>query len=93
MHTNTVSECIKAAYPDFPPSPRTLLTVRQFSEKHPAFSQGSLRNLIHLSSERYTSKGKIPGNGLSMALVRIGRKLLISESNFFQWIDEQQGSK
>lgn len=68
-----------------------LSTIRQFSEKYPAFSQGSLRNLIHLSSERYSSKGKIPANGLNIALIRIGRKLLINEVRFFQWIEEQQG--
>jgi hypothetical protein len=68
-----------------------LSTIRQFSEKYPAFSQGSLRNLIHLSAERYSSKGKIPSNGLAIALVRIGRKLLIDEVRFFQWIEAQQG--
>ena len=66
-----------------------LSTIRQFSEKYPAFSQGSLRNLIHLSTERYSSKGKIPSNGLDIALVRIGRKLLIDESKFFKWIELQ----
>ena len=70
---------------------RTLLSVRQFAEKHPAFPQGSLRNLIFLSESRKTSKGTIKGNGLVMALVRIGRKLLIDEAKFFQWIEEQQG--
>lgn len=68
---------------------RTLSTVRQFSEKNPAFPQGSLRNLIFLANERKTSKGTIPGNGLSVALVRIGRKVLIDESKFFEWIDAQ----
>ncbi len=68
---------------------RALSTVRQFSEKYPAFSQGSLRNLIYLSTERYSSKGKISGNGLDIALVRIGRKLLIDESKFFKWIELQ----
>jgi len=83
------TQAIKAAYPDLPPQVRALSTVRQFSEKYPAFSQGSLRNLIHLSTERYSSKGKIPGNGLDIALVRIGRKLLIDESKFFEWIELQ----
>jgi hypothetical protein len=69
---------------------RTLLTVRQFSDKHPAFTQGALRNLIFLAESRKTSKGIIQGNGLDSALVRIGRKLLIDEAKFFQWIDEQQ---
>jgi hypothetical protein len=75
------------------PQPRTLLPVRQFAEKHPAFPQGSLRNLIFLSENRKTSKGTIKGNGLDIALVRIGRKLLIDEAKFFQWIDAQQGVK
>ena len=68
---------------------RVLSTVRQFSEKHPAFSQGSLRNLIHLSTERYSSKGKIPANGFDTALLRIGRKLLIDEDRFFEWLEKQ----
>ncbi|MBA3757149.1 MAG: hypothetical protein H0X02_13425 [Nitrosomonas sp.] len=68
-----------------------LLTVRQFSYKHPAFTQGSLRNLIFLSDNRKTLRGTIQGNGLNIALVRIGRKLLINETKFFDWIDEQQG--
>ncbi|SNX60694.1 hypothetical protein SAMN06296273_2164 [Nitrosomonas ureae] len=67
-----------------------LLSVRQFADKHSAFSQGSLRNLIFLSQNRNTSRGIIPGNGLDVALIRIGRKLLIDEAKFFQWIDEQQ---
>lgn len=68
----------------------TLLTVRQFSDKHPAFTQGAIRNLIFLAESRKTSRGTIQGNGLNIALVRIGRKLLIDETKFFQWIDEQQ---
>ena len=73
---------------------RTLLTVRQFSEKHPAFSQGSLRNLIFLSKPRDTSRGTIHGNGMADAsvLVRLGRRLLIDELKFFQWLDDQQDS-
>ena len=86
---NETTQAIKTAYPDLPPQPRILSTVRQFSEKNPAFSQGSLRNLVHLSSERYSSKGKIRGNGLDTALVRIGRKVLIDDAKFFEWIDSQ----
>ena len=66
-----------------------LSTIRQFSEKYPAFSQGSLRNLIHLSTERYSSKGKIPSNGLAIALVRIGRKIRLDVYRFFEWIELQ----
>ena len=77
--------------PEPKPQSRTLMTVRQFADKHQAFPQGSLRNLIFLAESRKTSKGIIQGNGLSIALVRIGRKLLIDEEKFFQWIEEQQG--
>lgn len=69
-----------------------LLTVRQFSEKHPAFTQGSIRQLIFASKPRKTSRGNLPGNGLSVALVRIGRKVLLNEQRFFEWLDSQQQS-
>jgi hypothetical protein len=88
MENNTVTQAIKFA--NLETQPRALLTVRQFSDKHPAFPQGSLRNLIFLAESRKTSKGVIKGNGLDIALVRIGRKLLIDETKFFQWVDEQQ---
>lgn len=92
MKNTDLSKTIKPAYPDVPQL-RSLLTVRQFSEKHPAFPQGSLRNLVFLSENRKTSKGVIKGNGLNISLVRIGRKLLIDEDKFFQWIEQQQGDK
>jgi hypothetical protein len=68
----------------------TLLTVRQFSEKHRAFSQGSLRQLVFASQPHKTSRGLLPGNGIGICLVRIGRKLLIDEAKFFAWLDSQQ---
>jgi hypothetical protein len=90
MQTQT-AQAINAAYPVSPTPHPVLLTVRQFAEKHPAFQQGSLRNLIFLAENRNTSKGKIAGNGLDIALVRIGRKLLIDEAKFFNWVEAQQG--
>jgi len=89
MDTTTTNK-INSAHAES--TPRILLTVRQFSDKHQAFTQGSLRNLIFLSANRKTSNGVIQGNGLDSALVRIGRKLLIDEKKFFEWIDEQQGN-
>lgn len=71
------------------PAP-VLLTVRQFSEKHPAFTQGSIRQLIFRSRSRQTSRGNLAGNGLNVALVRLGRKVLIDEVKFFEWLDSQQ---
>ena len=67
----------------------TLLTVRQFSEKHQAFPQGSIRSLIFHASPRHSSEGRIHGNGLDAALIRIGRKVLINEARFFEWVEKQ----
>lgn len=69
---------------------RILLTVNQFAMKHPAFTPSSLRNLIFLAADRYTSKGPIKGNGLQASIVRVGRKVLLDEEKFFFWIDGQQ---
>jgi hypothetical protein len=94
MQAIEATQAINAAYPAPPTTqPRTLLTVRQFAERHPAFQQGCLRNLIFLAESRSTSRGKIEGNGLDAALVRIGRKVLIDEAKFFNWIDAQQGGE
>ena len=68
---------------------RSLLSVKQFSQVHPAFTQGSLRHLIFMSKERRTSRGMVAGNGLTAALVRVGRRVLIDEDKFFAWLDAQ----
>jgi hypothetical protein len=61
---------------------RQLLTVRQFSERHPAFPEGSLR--WHIFRARQ--------NGLDRfgAVQRIGRRVYIDQEKFFEWIDAQQ---
>ncbi len=59
----------------------TLLTVQQFAEKHKGFTLGGLRWLLF---HRDT-------NGLSRAVVRVGRKILLDEEEFFAWLDEQNG--
>lgn len=41
-----------------------LFTVRQFSERNPAWTESALRNLIHAAKPRQSSKGTIAGNGL-----------------------------
>ena len=60
-----------------------LLTVRQFTQKHPAFPAGGIRFRIFHAGE----------NGLaeSGAIVRVGRKVLIDETKFFAWIAKQNG--
>jgi hypothetical protein len=61
------------------------LTVKQFSEKQPAFSQGSLRSLIFNADKNGLAK--------SGAIARMGRKILIDENKFFQWIESQNQHK
>jgi hypothetical protein len=55
-----------------------IFSVRQLSDRHPGFSEGSLRWLIHQSIE----------NGLAQsgALVRNGRRVLIDEQRFLDWV-------
>ena len=58
---------------------RTVLTVRQMSEKHPAFTVPGLRWQIFNEQS----------NGLaeSGAILRCGRKVLIDEDRYFIWLD------
>lgn len=70
---------------------RTLLTVPQFAEKTKAWTQAALRALILNAEDRINSRGeRIAGNGLSPAIVRVGRKVMLDEQAFFAWIVEQQ---
>lgn len=75
------------------PQPRVLLSVRQFSERHPAFSQPGIRHLIHCADERDRSKGKLPGNGLKEvgAILKCGRRIVIDEARFLDWLDQRNG--
>lgn len=60
------------------------LTVKQFANKHPAFSVGSIRDLIFHS----------PFNGLDdMEVIhRVGTKVLINEVKFFNWVSTNPSS-
>lgn len=93
MSKKTIPHAVTSALSAPKQPSRVLSTVRQFSEKNPAFPQGSIRNLIFGAKSRKTSKGTIPGNGLDVALVRIGKKVLIDDARFFEWIDALQGGK
>ena len=76
-------------------SQRQLFTVAEFV-KQPEFSyltQSAVRYLIFNGRPRYTAGGvEIPGNGLveAGALVRLGRKLLISAPEFRSWTLSQR---
>lgn len=55
-----------------------LLTVKQFNQKHPAFPVGGLRHKIFYARQNGLEK--------SGALVRNGRRVLIHEERFFDWL-------
>jgi hypothetical protein len=63
------------------PTDWAYLTVLQFTEKHKAFTVGGIRGLIFNEET----------NGLaeSGAIVRIGRKVLLHEPKFFDWVQDQ----
>ena len=77
-----VSEVQQAANMLSPAQPRpTLLTVRQFCERHPAFTQGGMRWLLFNREE----------NGMKRAVVQVGRRVLIDVDEFFFWLDQRNG--
>jgi hypothetical protein len=57
---------------------RSFLTVKQFAEKHSAFTTGSLRWLI-FSNPKFNT-----------CVRRIGRKVLIAEHDALNWFDQQR---
>jgi hypothetical protein len=57
------------------------LTVNQFCEKHTAFTRGGMRALIFNEHQNGINKAG--------AIVRLGRKLLIDETKFFNWVATQ----
>jgi hypothetical protein len=61
---------------------RTLVSVAQFVERNPAWTQAAIRNLIHEAKDRVTSRGHVEGNGLQPAIIRFGRRVLLDEPLF-----------
>lgn len=60
---------------------KNFLTPNQLAEKYPAFPIGGIRwNLFHAEK-----------NGLAKCVRRIGRKVLIEENLFLNWVDAQKG--
>ncbi|HAT3974877.1 TPA: hypothetical protein RG395_000045 [Legionella pneumophila] len=60
----------------------SLSTVKQFCQKYPAFTEGGIRDRIFYADS----------NGLKKfgAILRNGRRVLIDEERFFQWLKENQ---
>ena len=61
------------------------LTVKQFCEQNPAFTEGGIRFQIF--------NEKTNGLAKSGAVVRMGRKVLIKPVLFFAWLEAQQGGE
>lgn len=60
-------------------------TIRQFSETYPAFTQGSLRDLVfHADYNGLTTIG---------AIRRVGAKILIDVDKFFEWVNTNPKTK
>lgn len=60
-------------------SDNSLFTVNQFADKYAFVNVGGLRCLI------FNEKT----NGFNKVVKRIGRKVLIDEKAYFEWIDQQ----
>ena len=56
----------------------TLLTVKQFARKHPAFPEGGLSHRIFHAQQN--------GLAASGAVLRNGARVLIDEERFFAWV-------
>ena len=81
MNTNTAAATeAEAIQPEW-----HYFTVKQFSERHPAFTVASLRALIF--------DGNTNGLNESGAVVRINRKVLINEGRFFDWVELKNKQK
>ena len=82
-----VSTALDAAFPVLPPRP-VIVTVAQLAERNPAFTTAAVRNLVFKAEPRQSSLGEIPGNGLaeSGAIIRLGRRVLLDEAKFLDWV-------
>lgn len=86
---------VKISKQDYESSMKSWLTVYQLSQKYPAFSENSIRALIYASKPRLRAKSKngeeyVPGNGLALAIRKVGRRVLIDEQAFSEWINVQK---
>lgn len=56
-------------------------------------TEKALRSLIFRAHDRHSSHGVIKGNGLDVALIKLGRKILIDEDKLIGWIYSHHTSK
>jgi len=60
-------------------APPRLFGVKDFCSRHPWLKEATLRNRIATSDE----------HGFGNVIRRLGRKILVDETEFFQWLDRQ----
>lgn len=63
-------------------APSTLLSVQEMAARHPGLTVGSLKWLLFNRRE----------NGLDALVVQSGRKVLIDERKFLDWLAKKPGS-
>jgi hypothetical protein len=65
-------------------------TVREMSQRHTAFTQGSLRSAIfNAGAPPGTREHAIYGD-LKPAIIRVGRRVLLDEQRFLEWLDKRR---
>ncbi len=63
----------------------TISTVKQFCQRHPAFTEGGIRHLLfHRDSNGLAASG---------AVITVGRRVLLDEARFFEWLRSNAGKK
>ena len=72
---------VEEAEKAIPVSGPALLSVKQFLDKHACLTMAWLRAALF---NRQT-------NGLAAAIIQCGRKILIDDARFFEWLEAQQG--
>ena len=70
-----------------------LMTVRDFSAKHPGFKKSTLRDLIWRANHPESPRYGWDATGFNQVLVRCGRKVLINETAFFSWLSASQKAR
>ena len=85
--------------PRLPAAGCQLVSVRQFAERHPAFTESSLRWIRYRSQalrrlrrgDREEEVPELETNGFETAFVKIGRRILIDEGEFLRCVERQRG--
>lgn len=67
----------------FSPPKGPLIPVTKWSQHHSWPPIGGLRHLIFNAQS----------NGFDLVIRRVGRRILINEAAFFEWVNQQGGAK